>query len=87
MCDLVEGDDIGELLLPHGSQTGALLGFRRKKRKSGKVKKSRPTLAESAGNLGNAEAAEREGAAVLLIKMNGGIDPARELLEGIRGTG
>src|SRR6266568_3549640 len=75
------------MFLAAGAQASALLRFGRKKRKRGNVKKSRPSLAESSGNLRNAQIVEGKWSGEGLIKMDRGINLLSELLQGIGGTG
>src|SRR5439155_6643077 len=54
MSDFMKGNEIVKVLLTTGRKSGTLLSFRRKKRISGNIEKSRPALAKRTRNLRNA---------------------------------
>ena len=80
VSDFVKGNDSSEEFLGGGVEAGALLGFGREERVSGEVKKSRPALAEGAGDLRNAEMTKWKGAGILFAEMDRGIDFTGKLL-------
>jgi hypothetical protein len=83
MSDLVEGNDVGELFLSGSVEASAFLSLLRQEGKCGEVKKARPALAEGSGNLRDAKVVEGKWPGELFVKMDGGVDLAGELLQGV----
>src|SRR5438067_13171467 len=80
MRNFVIGDELREMLLAAGTKPGALLRFRRKKRKRGNVQESRPALAKSSWNLRDAQIVEGKWSGEGLVKMDRRIDFLSKLL-------
>src|SRR5205807_7264956 len=76
-----------KVFLAAGCQSGSLLRFRGQKRKRRNIKKARPALPEGAGNLRDAELAQRKTSRVVFVESDRRIDVASESLERVGRAG
>ncbi len=87
MRGFVEGDDFTEMFLSIGGKSRAALSFAGQERIGRDIEKAGPALAESAGNLRDAESAKGERAIVGLVETNAGIYVPAELFKCCGGIG
>ena len=83
----MERHQLAEMFLSAAGKAGTALDVGRQKRVGGDIEEAGPALAESSGNLRDAEIVKRERAAVGFVKANRSVDVFPQLFESDGGVG